>query len=271
MKKLFCLLCVLCILIPARGLACDAPAVKIQSTLTFTGSAFLAMEQEQHIIGMISETERAELFTAARVMRPYVRGVVENGVVRAKGALLYREAGGVICGLTSVGCTVVIYPQYAGAMAEIIARLIGEEADLSAETILACTQWRTASTITHIFYTDRTAWAAVGSAYFDGAQCPAILYIGDFNGDGAPEPGFLAGGMPQEPERTKEPDPPQVIVVEKTVHVEKVVEKTVVNNCTRIIQDNRQINIGGIVKNKNTMIVNIGGNGCKPCLPMCLQ
>ena len=62
------------------------------------------------------------------------------------------------------------------------------------------------------------------------------------------------------------------MVVEKTVYVEKVVEKTVINNCTKIIQDNRQININSNVTNKQkqTVIIN-GGKGCKPCLPRCIE
>ena len=269
MKKIFAIICALCTLIPACASACGGIAVKIETGNTYTGRAYVAMEQEQHLTGLLCETEKAEVFPAPRNIRPYVRGVVENGIVRAKGVLAYHEISGIICGLTETGCAVTIYPEYAQAVAEIVARRIGEDAKVNEATIIACTQWRTETTITQIFYTEKTAWAVCGSVFFDGAQYPAALCIGDFNGDGAPELGYIAGGMPQEPEKPKEPE---IMVVEKTVYVEKVVEKTVVNNCTKIIQDNRQININSNVTNKQkqTVIIN-GGKGCKPCLPRCIE
>jgi hypothetical protein len=179
MKKIFAIICALCILIPACASACGGIAVKIETGNTYTGSVYVAMEQEQHLTGMLSETEKAEVYAAPRNIRPYVRGVVENGIVRAKGVLAYHEINGMVCGLTETGCTVTIYPEYEQAVAEIVDRRIGGETTVSAAAIIACTQWRTETTITQIFYTEKTAWEAGGSVFFDGPQYPASLCIGD--------------------------------------------------------------------------------------------
>ena len=62
MKKIFAIICALCILIPASASACGGIAVKIETGNTYTGSAYVAMEQEQHLMGLLSETEKAEVF-----------------------------------------------------------------------------------------------------------------------------------------------------------------------------------------------------------------
>ena len=149
MKKIFAIICALCTLIPACASACGGIAVKIETGNTYTGRAYVAMEQEQHLTGLLCETEKAEVFPAPRNIRPYVRGVVENGIVRAKGVLAYHEINGMVCGLTETGCAVTIYPEYEQAVAEIVARRTGTT--VIAAAIIACTQWRTETTIPKIF------------------------------------------------------------------------------------------------------------------------
>lgn len=267
MKKLFALILVLC-MIPVFGLACEdeVPAFPaIESTVnTCSGYAYFALDESRHICAKISESESVKVVTSAYDESACVRGIVGNGIIRAKSELGYLNISGRLCGLTKVKCTVSIKEEYREIIQSIIERRIENNTELNANTIIACTQWRTLNTIYHIMFASNVTHVSVGTLTVN--ECMTDICVGDFNEDGLFELGFPAGSWIEEskPEPIHEP----TVIVNNHYYVS---EKTETRVCTKIIQDNRQINVNSIVQNNQKQIVNMCApkNSCQK--PVCIE
>ena len=270
MKKIFAIILILCML-PMAALACeeDMPIVKIEtSSAYYAGCAWMALDETRHIVGKWDASAQEETFTAPDKENPFILGLLDNGVVRAKGELKYFTAAGRICGLTKVACTVEIRAEYAQAVSEIVENRV-ECKEVNAAAVIAATQWRTAGTIYHVFFLPSAAKAPVGVVRLNGGSSAATLYMGEF--EGALVLGFVTGGVPaREPEPEEDPEEPETepepepVVIVQNVYIR---QESTTTNCTRIIQDNRQININSIVENHQKQIVKIGtGCGGMRCL-----
>ena len=274
MKKLIAVMLIAVMLLPAVVYACDAPVVKMETRESFAGCAWFALDETRHIAGKWDANAKEGIFSAPGMENPFVKGMLDNGVVRAKGELKYFMAGDMLCGLTKVKISVEITAEYADAVYSIVeSRVDGGE--MTAANIIAATQWRTAATIYHVFFLPSAPKAAVGTVYLNGGSSTAALYMGEF--EGVLVLGFVTGGIPyQEPEATEEPEPettpepvstPEPVVIRDTVYVKETVVREVVQEktCVKVVQINNQININSTVKNVQKVILNNGG--CRKNLP----
>lgn len=275
MKKLLSVLLILCML-PLAAVACEEaiplPKIEDGGAEALHGCAWFAIDTTRHIVGKWNAEAREEILAASSETAPFVLGILDNGIVRAKGEIRYTEAGGMILGLTRLEVSVQIYAEYYDLVSTIVEARVGEE--LSAAAVIAASQWRTAATIYHVFFVSDSPKAPVGVVYLNGGKSAAILYAGEFQGVLAL--GFMAGGMPcqepeaaEEPEPTEEPEPaatPEPVVIRETVYVkETVVRETVTKPaCVKVIQNNFQTIINSTVT--NCQRVTFGGRRGETCL-----
>ena len=269
MKKLIAvLLAVLMLAASAAALlgvayACgEIPLPKIETGAEpLTGCAWFAIDETRHIAGKWDAEAREEYFTAPTMESPFILGLLENGVVRGKGEVKYTEAGGLLLGLTRLHCTIVIYAEYSALVAEIVEARTGEE--ITAASVVAASEWRTASTIYHVFFLPETPKAAIGVVWLNGGKNAATLYVGEF--EGVLTLGFVTGGTGAipEPETTPEPEPtPEPVIIRDTVYVRETVVREVVKEktCIKVIQNNFQVNLNSTVTNCQKVI--LSGVGC---------
>ena len=272
MKKLFAILLVLCV-IPMVSFACEndtsvvVPSIE-SSTHVNSCYAYFALDESLHICAKVSESEKVSVINSSLSESVYVRGVLEDGIIRAKSEVRYLNISGIISGLTKVKCTVSIQNEYLPAVIPILERRLGGEVGLNAASVVACTQWRTQETIYHIMFPENVAHVAVGTLTIN--ECTTDICIGDFNGDGLFELGFQAGHWVEEekPKEEPKPAPEPTVIVNNNYYV---TEKTETKVCTKIIQDNRQVNINSIVQNNQKQIVTLCSpkNSCQK--PVCVK
>jgi len=267
MKKLLVMVLVICMM-PTFAFACDYenPAIVAieKSTNACSGYAYFALDESMHIFAKLNETERVTVYSSKGGESTYIRGIVGNGIIRAKGEMRYLNVGGMLCGLTKVKCSVNIQEEYKEAVWQIIERRIENGAELTANAVIACTQWRTEETIYHIMFSSNVAHVSVGTLTVN--ECVTDICIGDFNGDGLFELGFPSGYWIEEskpePEVEEEPEPaPEPVVIVNNYYVTEKTTQNVCNKVTNtIIQDNRQVNINSQVTNNQKQIVTINPN-----------
>jgi len=251
MKKLIAMLLALILTIPAAVLACEEaaglPKIEIAGE---PGEAWVAMEQSTAcLFGMLGPTEKVDVWPAQGGEGAKVRGMTALGVTRIKGAMRYMVIEGQAVGLTRVCATVQIKAEYEAILAGIVARLMGEDAKISPETIVACTIYRTCGTISHKMVGVNADKVLIGSVLFAGAERAAGLYLSDWDGDGAADLVFAVNpGTPKKTTPAPEPEPtpkPKVIYVKEKKQEQKQEEKDCgggMPKCLKVIQ----ITIGGI-------------------------
>ena len=273
MKKLFAVILVLC-MIPVFAMACEEelPAFPMIETTSgsYSGYAYFALDESRHICAKVGVDEAVKICSSTYDESACIRGIVGNGIIRAKNELRYLNICGHLCGLTKVKCSVFIKEEYKEIVQSIIGRRIENNNELNTNTVIACTQWRTPETIYHIMFTSNVSHVSVGTLTVN--ECTTDICIGDFNGDGLFELGFPAGSWIEEtkPEPVEEPEPlPEPTVIINNHYY--VSEKTETKVCTKIIQDNRQINVNSVVQNNQKQIVNMCSpkNVCQK--PVCIK
>lgn len=263
MKKLFAMILVLC-MIPTFALACEDVMMVQQESVSyiFYDATYWALTEEHHIAGMKNPTEAVSRLSVQNVTDLYVRGFSENGVIRDHCAVKVICFEGTAVGFTKLtNVTVSVNPQFYSVVASIVSRRIGEGTAVCAQSIIASTTWRMENYIAHIFFSAGTDRFVVGNITFNAGKDIALLYAGDFDGNGTLELGFAPGwfdyvpASDPEPEPVKEPDP---VVVVHNYYVTQQTTRNVCNKVThQIIQDNRQVNINSTVTNNQKQIVNI--------------
>lgn len=265
MKKLFAMILVFC-MVPVFALACENVMMVRQESVSyiFSGATYWALTEDCHIAGMKTPAEAVPRLSVQSAAARCVRGFSENGVIRAHCAVKLICAEGTAVGLTKLtNVTVLVDPQFYGIVSSVVSRRIGEGTAVCAQSVIASTMWRMESYIAHIFFSSDTDRFVVGSITFNGGRDVALLYAGDFDGNGTLELGFAPGWFDcvPEPEPVNEPEPTVI------VYHYCVTQQTTQNVCNRvtnnIIQDNRQININSVVTNNQRQIVNINTReGC---------
>lgn len=250
----------------------------------YTGKTWWCISENRLVTGKIRADEKTEIAKITEQKTPYVRGFVDNGLIREKGEIKYMEIGGTILGMTELEATVTVWEQYAEAVATVVHEKLGQDVEISANSILSCTlRWET-NTVYHMFADQYSGRIPVGTVTVNGGSSTTLIYICDFDGNGTMDFVFSAGWIAYEepkqpepepscePEPAEEPEPeckPEttVIVHEKTVYVEKT---TVCKPITQIIN---QVNINSTVTNTQTVNIN-NGIICKktlPCAEKCLE
>ena len=234
----------------------------------YTGKSWWCISENRLITGKIRADEKVDVAKITEQSTPFVRGFVDNGLIREKGAIKYMEIGGTILGLTELEATVTVWEQYADAVATVVHEKLGEDVEISANSILSCSLRWEASTVYHMFADQYSGRIPFGTLALNGGNSTTLIYFCDFDGNGTAEIVFSAGWIPyEEPEKPECKPDPIVIVQEKTVYVEKTTA------CKPITQIINQLNINSTVT--NTQMVNINnGTICKKTLPFaekCLE
>ena len=258
---------------------------KIEVNLNvYTGETWWCISENRLVTGKIRVDEKVDTAKIAEQKTPYVRGFVDNGLIREKGAIRYTEIGGTILGLTELEATVTIWEQYTEAVETVVHEKLGENVEISANSILSCSlRWET-NTVYHMFADQYSGRIPIGTVTLNGGESTTLIYICDFDGNGTFEIVFSAGWIPYEEPKQPENDPesrlpeeletepeckpePTVIVQKETVYVEKT---TVCKPITQIIN---QVNINSTVTNTQTVNIN-NGIICKktlPCAEKCMD
>lgn len=218
MKKILAILLTIAMLLPATAWACEYPSAilaKAEASATvYTDVSYWAMTYDHKISGIKDCGEALPAFPVQRVCGMYVSGCVENGLVREPAMIRLIPSGETVIGLTALcNVTVMIDMEYREIVQEIVTRRIGENTELSANSVIACTTWRIGDYVTHIFFPSYSERFVIGSVTFNAGQDVTMLYAADFDGDGSLELGFAAGWRIPEPEpETQEQTNNNVIV-----------------------------------------------------------
>lgn len=272
MKKLFVFMMAALMLMPAAVSACEGGAILPDvdaGTGTVSGEAWVALSSETNMLyGKLYPEEKLRTYAAQTVRGTFVRGIQEDSVIRQKGEMRYTEINGAVCGLTGVQVRVEIREAYKAAASAVIERRMGGCTEITASNVIACTLGRTERTVYHYIFRKNADKVEIGTVTFNENSVTG-LYLGDWNGDGLMEFGFMAG-VGTCKQTTPEPEPaatPQPAKKQPTVSPAK--KNCAQNTCTGVtnsgiiqIQINNQVNFGGTFN--NTQTVNIGnGGGCR--------
>ena len=274
MKKLYCLILISMMLIPAAARACEEAAVlpNIETNgLNLTGGAWLAVSQENHLLfGKLAPDEKLDISPARSLSGVYVRGITAEGVIREKGEMRYVILDGAVCGLTKADVSITISTEYQSTVESIVSRRMGKADGITAADVMACTIGRTETTVYHYMFGRYASYIEVGTAVFNGKNAVSLC-VGDWNGDGLSDLGFpVFLGRPEQETKEPEPEPaaepePEPIVIHDTVYVKETVVREVVREktCVKVIQNNFQLNINSTVKNCQKVI--LGGCHAVQC------
>lgn len=260
MKKLITLMLIVMMLTPAvMAYACEEVKTVLPNiecnTQSETGFAWVVLDAEfQMLCGKTYANEKVEIRPARCADKTFVRGIVEDGILRYKGEMKYLVIDGQVFGLTKIEVTVEIGEEYQGPVENILLRRMGDEAKVNAGNVIACTIGRTQTAVFHYFFRASDSCVKVGRVFFNGTYA-ANLYMGDWNADGLMELGFMAAGIRVPLDANGEP-----VVQEETTTTTTTTASTSVNKtCVKVIQINNQININSTVT--NCLRVNIGASG----------
>ena len=222
MKKLVAVLTIICLLIPVIAMAesgCGEPLIPTTETsmMTFTGCSWWAISEDNFVIGKLEESEKVPILPTQNPKKNVIRGFLDNGLVRRKGSMNFLMLDGQMLGLTKLKVTVSIFDEYRETIESIVYRRFGEEADISANAIIACTTWIQGESIYHIFWPSIKSHVAIGTVTVNDGLDTITLYAGDHNGDGLLELGFAAGWQqtPSKPEPEPESSTPTRICVRR--------------------------------------------------------
>ena len=272
MKKILAIILILCLL-PIAALACEdtipLPKIETGSAEALSGCAWFAIDETRHIVGKWNAEAHEEVFSATSEESPFILGLLDNGVVRAKGEVKYTEIDGWVLGLTKLFCSMDVEAEYRELVSENVRYWTGED-EVTPATVIAATQRRTGTTIYHVFFLPETPKIPVITLWLNGGKNAVTIYAGIFEGEMAL--GFVTGGIPcqptEEPEPETTPEPaatPEPVVIRETVYYKETVVREIVQKptCVKVIQINNQLNINSAVTNCQRVILNstIGG-GC---------
>lgn len=210
---------------------------------SYTGVSFWALSEIQHVIGLKAPDEQVPVLPIQAVGKSFIRGCVETGLIREKGTMqaLYN---GAVYGFTQLEVAVHIKQEYVSLVETVVHERIGADAAVTANSIIASTNWWRNDTVSHIFFTTASVKIAVGTVTVNSGMDTIVLYAGDFNGDGTLELGFSAGWTVKEPE--PEPDPAPERQPDTPCNPAPSCQK---KSCSKKCQVNIQINLFSIVKN----------------------
>lgn len=169
------------------------------SALTLSGEALWAISTEQHVMGIIDPTKVENYFGPQEPPKPYVRGFLENGLVREKGLQAYTiSASGQLGGFTTLKTTVTIFPQFEEVVYDLVTDKCGYEPNSVTDYILA-TMYFTDEYVGHVFIKTNVPKFHVGTITITDKKDTIELYMGDFDLDGYMELGFAPGWTPCQP------------------------------------------------------------------------
>ncbi len=208
--------------------------------------ALWALSTNQHVTGILTPMKIETLLGPQNPPKPYIRGFLENGLVREKGLQRYIiTEDGHYYGLTAVATNVIIFPQYKELVDSIVLEKCGYTPDSVMDYIFA-TMYFYDNYVGHMFFRSNIPAFYVGDVIVNKGKDSFKLYLGDWDEDGKYDLGFAAGWTQCKPKPEPEPEP-DPIPVPKPEPVKKTCKKT----CTpqKVCAPVFQFNLFSIVKN----------------------
>ena len=174
---------------------------------TTTEEALWALSTNQHITGILSPDKVEEYLGPQNPPKPYIRGFLENGLVREKGLQAYvASTSGQFGGFTSIHTTVKIFTQYEEIVTEVVEDTLGYVPNGALDYIMA-TMYFEGSNVGHKFFKADVPTFNVGTVTVNKKDT-FNLYMGDWDFDGQYDLGFAAGWTQcKKPEPTPKPCP----------------------------------------------------------------
>lgn len=159
---------------------------------TTTEEALWALSTNQHITGILSPDKVEEYLGPQNPSKPYIRGFLENGLVREKGLQSYvASTSGQFGGFTSIRTTVKIFPQYEEVVAEVVEDTLGYIPNGAFDYIMA-TMYFEGNNVGHKFFKANIPTFNVGTITVNKTDT-FNLYMGDWDFNGEYDLGFSAG------------------------------------------------------------------------------
>ena len=165
--------------------------------LTYNDEAAWAVSTQQHITGVLAPDQIEDYMGMQDPPKPFIRGFLDNGLVREKGVQYFdTDSRGNLYGFTKMRTSVYVSPDYADLVNEIVYAVCGipEGEKLTAADYIAATYYFADDYyVGHRFFKANVKTWKVGRVTVNEGRDTFDLYMGDWDGDGAPDLGFAAG------------------------------------------------------------------------------
>ena len=230
---------------------------------TSTEKSLWALSDNQHITGILTPDKVEEYLGAQAPEKPYIRGFLQNGLVREKGLQSFVvSTSGQLGGFTEIKTTVKIFSQFEEIVAEVVADKCGYVPTGALDYILA-TMYFEDDNVGHMFFKADVSKFQVGTVTVNDGKDTFPLYMGYWDEDDEYDLGFAAGWTQcKKPEPEPEPKPapkpcprpcyrptivvqPQCPQVKPCTETKPKVDCDEVKVCGKVVQ----FNLFSIVKN----------------------
>lgn len=216
MKKIIAVVLAACLLFSVTAFACEeyAPIIppareEYVAPFTYDDDVWVALTAEYHELAKITDPNKIpEEYPVQNVEKVFVRGFSDHGMIGVSCRISIIEVEETVVGLTRLNdVSVKVDEDKYDIVESVILNMFGEGTCVSARSIFAATLWRIRNTVSHIFFTEKIGHFRVAEATFNGGRNTAVIYAGDFDGDGDLEFGFAAGWLDRTPEPVPETTP----------------------------------------------------------------
>lgn len=190
MNKVFAgiLALVMALMVSAGALACDDVPAKVPvlvakggASVTFTDASWWTVTEDCTLAGIKDVDEIVPHMGVQSTHSQYVAGKLDNGWTRDAGAIRTVTLDGRVIGLTRLcNVTITIRTEYIGLAQTVIHNLLGEDVEISANSIAACAMWWDGDYVSMIFHPSYSDRFAVGWVTFNSGEDSTPLYLAHF-------------------------------------------------------------------------------------------
>ena len=171
MKKIIAVMLTLALLLPAAAWACENAAVlvaKSETTVTYTGVSYWALTDGCVLAGIKDYGEMVPRMNVQNTHSQYVAGWMENGWMREAGMVRTLTVDGQVMGLAKLcNVTITIYTEYVPMCEAVVHALLGEDAEITANSLAACALWWDGDYAANIFFPSYADRVEIGYATFN--------------------------------------------------------------------------------------------------------
>lgn len=184
MKKTIAVLLTIALLLPASAWACDDPAVlvaKCGGSVVYEGASWWALTDDHSLAGIKDWGQRVEHFAVTSTRCQWVGGWMENGWAMQAGAVRTVTVGGQTAGLTCLhNVSFTVYAEYVEILEALIHAYLGEDVEISANSISALMLYWEGDFVSQIFFPSYSDRFVIGSVHFNGGEDVVALCMGHF-------------------------------------------------------------------------------------------
>lgn len=170
MKKLIAMILTLALLLPAAAWACESPVLiaKCGGTITYTDASWWALTDGCVLAGVKDCGEIVPRLSVQSTRSQYVAGLMDNGWMREAGMIRTLTADGQPFGLTKLcSASITIYAEYVPLCESVIHDLLGDDVEISANSLAACALWWDGEYVADIFHPSYSDRLTVGYVTFN--------------------------------------------------------------------------------------------------------